>query len=64
MTRHLPKALSTAGDWDMMILHYIGLDHIGHSSGPTSPLVSTKLTEMDEVIRKIYDGLAEVITLP
>lgn len=37
-----------------MILHYLGLDHIGHVSGPRSPLIPQKLKEMDEVIRKIH----------
>ena len=38
-----------------MILHYLGLDHIGHVSGPRSPLIPAKLKEMDDVIHKIYD---------
>ena len=37
-----------------MILHYLGLDHIGHTVGPKSPLVAEKLKEMDDVIKKIY----------
>lgn len=37
-----------------MILHYLGLDHIGHVSGPRSPLVPVKLREMDDVIKKIH----------
>ena len=42
-----------------MILHYLGLDHIGHSSGPTSPLIGPKLLEMDDIIRKIFTRLEE-----
>ena len=41
-------------DWSVMILHYLGLDHIGHVSGPRSPLVPEKLKEMDDVIKKIH----------
>ena len=37
-----------------MVLHYLGLDHIGHISGPRSPLIPDKLKEMDHVIKKIY----------
>ena len=37
-----------------MILHYLGLDHIGHISGPKSPLIREKLKEMDRVIEKVY----------
>jgi ethanolaminephosphotransferase len=41
-------------DWDIMILHYLGLDHIGHVYGPKSPLISTKLREMDSIVEEIY----------
>ena len=40
-----------------MILHYLGLDHVGHLVGPTSPLMSSKLSEMDAVIKLIYTSL-------
>ncbi|XP_053394935.1 GPI ethanolamine phosphate transferase 2-like [Mercenaria mercenaria] len=56
VTRHIDTELS-ALDWDLMILHYLGLDHIGHTVGPTSPLVQPKLQEMDNIIQKIYKTL-------
>ena len=40
-----------------MILHYLGLDHIGHIAGPSSPLVGPKLLEMDHVINDIYSAM-------
>jgi len=40
-----------------MILHYLGLDHIGHIAGPTSPLVGPKLKEMDNIIKRIYSAM-------
>ncbi|GJQ78308.1 hypothetical protein Trydic_g22146 [Trypoxylus dichotomus] len=43
-------------DWDIMILHYLGLDHIGHVTGPFSPLIQPKLREMDEIIEEIYNA--------
>ncbi|KAI4087495.1 MAG: hypothetical protein LQ344_006744 [Seirophora lacunosa] len=33
VTRNVPAELKR-DDWDGMILHYLGLDHIGHKSGP------------------------------
>nr|CAB3264862.1 GPI ethanolamine phosphate transferase 2-like [Phallusia mammillata] len=57
VTRHLDEELYTKNDWDVMILHYLGLDHIGHIAGPTSPLVGPKLTEMDDAIKKVYTAL-------
>ena len=39
VTRHLNSELASP-DWDVMILHYLGLDHIGHTHGPFSPLIA------------------------
>ncbi|KAL4236584.1 hypothetical protein ACF0H5_004969 [Mactra antiquata] len=56
VTRHIDDELSTL-DWDLLILHYLGLDHIGHTVGPKSSLVQPKLQEMDDVIKQIYQQL-------
>ena len=34
VTRHVPTEL-LRDDWNAMIMHYLGLDHIGHKAGPT-----------------------------
>lgn len=44
-------------DWKMMILHFLGLDHIGHVEGPFSDKVPGKLKEMDSVIEEIYEAM-------
>lgn len=44
-------------DWKLMILHYLGLDHIGHVEGPFSEKVPGKLLEMDSVIEEIYEAM-------
>ncbi|ANZ77985.1 BA75_04391T0 [Komagataella pastoris] len=54
VTRHLNHELQNAKDWDCMILHYLGLDHIGHKGGPNSPHMLPKQEEMDQVVRTIY----------
>lgn len=57
MTRHLDAELDSS-DWDVMILHYLGLDHVGHIEGPFAPLnIRRKLSEMDDVVRKVYSKL-------
>lgn len=48
-----------AFDWDVMILHYLGLDHVGHGPGPYSPLMRPKQQEMDKIIEKIHKKLIE-----
>ncbi|XP_063238509.1 GPI ethanolamine phosphate transferase 2 isoform X2 [Bacillus rossius redtenbacheri] len=58
VTRHLAAELG-APDWDLMVLHYLGLDHIGHLEGPASPLVAPKLREMDAVARQIHSRLRQ-----
>uniref|UniRef100_A0A8B9G3L7 Phosphatidylinositol glycan anchor biosynthesis class G n=1 Tax=Amazona collaria TaxID=241587 RepID=A0A8B9G3L7_9PSIT len=56
VTRHLDRVLKRE-DWDLLILHYLGLDHIGHVTGPNSPLVGAKLREMDNILKKIHISL-------
>lgn len=56
VTRHLETELS-AKDWDVLILHYLGLDHIGHLQGPYSPTIKPKLQEMDGVIMTVQQHL-------
>uniref|UniRef100_A0A9J7YNL1 Phosphatidylinositol glycan anchor biosynthesis class G (EMM blood group) n=1 Tax=Cyprinus carpio carpio TaxID=630221 RepID=A0A9J7YNL1_CYPCA len=56
VTRHLDGTLKR-DDWDILILHYLGLDHIRHISGPHSSLIGPKLMEMDDIIKKIHSSL-------
>ena len=67
VTRHLDDEL-TMQDWDVLILHYLGLDHIGHLGGPRryqntagmadwSVYMKPKQIEMDGILEKIYNSL-------
>ncbi|KAH8415928.1 hypothetical protein KR222_003907 [Zaprionus bogoriensis] len=42
-------------DWQLLILHYLGLDHIGHVEGNGSPKIKHKLNEMDEAVKRIVN---------
>lgn len=53
ITHRLESELKAA-DWELLILHYLGLDHIGHVEGPKSSKIHTKLQEMDNVIMRIH----------
>ncbi|CAA7401578.1 unnamed protein product [Spirodela intermedia] len=53
VSRHLESELA-AKDWDLLILHYLGLDHVGHIGGRNSILMAPKLKEMDDVIRAAH----------
>jgi ethanolaminephosphotransferase len=46
-----------ADDWDAMIMHYLGLDHIGHKAGPLSPNMIPKQQEMDGIVQQIYEAM-------
>ncbi|KAK1277080.1 hypothetical protein QJS04_geneDACA018773 [Acorus gramineus] len=50
VTRHLDDEL-LSNDWNLLILHYLGLDHIGHIGGRHSILMAPKLKEMDDIIK-------------
>lgn len=60
VTRNLDIELEK-DDWSVMVLHYLGLDHIGHISGPFSPLINPKLQEMDEIIGRIYSYTSKMV---
>jgi ethanolaminephosphotransferase len=72
VTRHVPEELRN-DDWNTMVLHYLGLDHIGHKAGPrrqeylvpslrndanfSSPNMVPKQREMDAVVSQIYEAI-------
>ena len=56
VTRHLGSEMKRE-DWDVMILHYLGLDHIGHLEGPGSSLVQPKLDQMGDIIQSVWEEM-------
>ncbi|KAF2142872.1 uncharacterized protein K452DRAFT_297392 [Aplosporella prunicola CBS 121167] len=56
VTRHVPDELQ-ASDWNAMIMHYLGLDHIGHKTGPLGPNMIPKQAEMDGIVKEIYQAI-------
>ncbi|KAF9134444.1 major facilitator super transporter protein [Mortierella sp. 14UC] len=58
VTRHIAPELEK-DDWDGLIFHYLGLDHVGHSGGPKSGLMRPKQAEMDSVAHSIYSTLVK-----
>ncbi|KAI8371582.1 alkaline-phosphatase-like protein [Radiomyces spectabilis] len=57
VTRHIDTDIVKT-DWDAIVLHYLGLDHVGHLGGPKSPLMLPKQKEMDHAVERIYDIIA------
>jgi phosphatidylinositol glycan class O len=44
-------------DWDILIGHLLGVDHVGHRHGPSHPAMGAKLAQVDELIKKVVDML-------
>lgn len=43
--------------WDIAIGHYLGVDHAGHRYGPDHFAMAEKLKQMDEVVRRLMEGI-------
>ncbi|KAF4916943.1 GPI ethanolamine phosphate transferase 2 [Colletotrichum viniferum] len=56
VTRHIDTELKK-DDWNTLVLHYLGLDHIGHKSGPRSPHMVPKQQEMDDIVKHLFQAL-------
>ncbi len=58
VTRNLRRELQRDASWDVMVLHYLGLDHVGHSLGPRHPRLAEKLAEMRAVVAEVAAALS------
>lgn len=38
-------------------MHYLGLDHIGHKTGPNGPKMLSKQKEMDAIVKMVYEAM-------
>ncbi|XP_077202727.1 GPI ethanolamine phosphate transferase 3, catalytic subunit [Paroedura picta] len=47
-----------SGEWDLLIAHFLGVDHCGHKHGPDHPEMAKKLSQMDTMLRTLVDHLA------
>ncbi|XP_025030928.1 GPI ethanolamine phosphate transferase 3 isoform X2 [Python bivittatus] len=54
--RHLYRTVD-GGEWDLLIAHFLGVDHCGHKHGPDHPEMAKKLSQMDEMLRSLVDHL-------
>ncbi|KAI7883469.1 alkaline phosphatase-like protein, partial [Lichtheimia hyalospora FSU 10163] len=41
--------------WQVAIAHFLGVDHCGHTFGPSHPNMATKLNQMNNVIEQLVD---------
>ena len=59
VTQHIFPLLRSENKskWDVVVGHYLGVDHAGHRYGPNHPATAGKLQEMDQVIRDLITAL-------
>lgn len=50
------------GDLDVLVLHYLGLDHIGHTEGPRGPSMAAKQREMDAAVARVFEAMPPAVT--
>lgn len=41
----------------MLIAHFLGVDHVGHTFGPNHTTMTTKLKQMDKILRDLIESL-------
>uniref|UniRef100_M4BN20 Uncharacterized protein n=1 Tax=Hyaloperonospora arabidopsidis (strain Emoy2) TaxID=559515 RepID=M4BN20_HYAAE len=47
-------------DWDLLIAHFLGVDHVGHTHGPSSVFMAQKLDEMNGVLSNLVQYLKDM----
>jgi phosphatidylinositol glycan class O len=59
VTKHIMPLLAKEkrGEWDVIIAHYLGVDHAGHRYGPNHPAMTAKLGQMDVLLRDVVEAL-------
>ncbi|GFN13174.1 hypothetical protein AtubIFM55763_010459 [Aspergillus tubingensis] len=43
--------------WDVIIAHFLGVDHVGHRFGPGHESMREKLAQMDGVVREVMESV-------
>ncbi|KAM9330069.1 GPI ethanolamine phosphate transferase 3 [Gastrophryne carolinensis] len=54
--QHLYPTVGGA-DWDVVIAHFLGVDHCGHKHGPDHPETGKKLAQMNQMISSLIEHL-------
>ena len=48
---------TNSSKWDVLVGHFLGVDHVGHRVGPYRDTMKIKLEQMDRVLRDVVDML-------
>ena len=53
LRQELLPAIRAPEGWDMLIAHYLGMDHIGHVHGAHGPAMAAKEAEMNDHVQQV-----------
>lgn len=63
---HLPRLLNdtlhqedTENSFEVLVVHFLGVDHVGHTYGPHNEHMATKLHQMDTILANVLDQIDE-----
>ncbi|KAG0262209.1 mannose-ethanolamine phosphotransferase gpi13 [Actinomortierella ambigua] len=59
VTEKLQRILPQQKDWDLLIAHFLGVDHCGHRHGPDNIQMALKLEQMNQQIKKVIDSVSD-----
>lgn len=54
---HIFPLMKRTGEWDMLIGHFLGVDHAGHRYGPGHKEMTKKLQQMDRFVQELVQAL-------
>lgn len=54
---HIFPLMGRTGEWDVLIGHFLGVDHAGHRYGPQHPAMNDKLRQMDSFVRQLVNTI-------
>ncbi|KAF9291387.1 mannose-ethanolamine phosphotransferase gpi13 [Mortierella alpina] len=57
--KELGPALEDQSKWDLLIAHFLGVDHCGHTYGPNDPHMAQKLELMNEQLEKVIASVSD-----
>ncbi|OOF98104.1 hypothetical protein ASPCADRAFT_394923 [Aspergillus carbonarius ITEM 5010] len=58
-----PLLRNKTATWDILIAHFLGVDHVGHRFGPSHPDMRGKLHQMDGIVREVMQEVDDETVL-
>lgn len=49
-------------DWDILVGHFLGVDHVGHTYGPSGKEMEKKMEQMDVVLKRLWESCEKMGT--